>query len=316
MINKFMLVIILTINITVATGQTQVPNGSFENFQTLTNGGGFSWDMPLDWTESLVPNVFTRFAQGEGFFYKYDSTDAIGSALLMHRGRPDNPSAANVPINSGFIRFRSDSIPSNSKIKLTGRYKYYGADQNSVVDTFKIVAYYAREQDTLGLMDLHLREYPNNAEVLTITSADTAWKNFEIDLTKFSGMHTEYMTINFILKSGVANQFAYQGYSRAVVDDLNIIQVGNINLTEFSQNNPTFDLFPNPTADFVTIRMHSASSGVDIEIVDVFGKVVQSRRYDSIEDSVRIDIRNIEPGIYFIKVLSKGEISTQRVLKI
>lgn len=78
-------------------------------------------------------------------------------------------------------------------------------------------------------------------------------------------------------------------------------------------------IYPNPVTDKLTIGLPFSLQGIySLEIVDLQGKVVYSRQRD--EGSIRSlqidDVKNIKPGIYFIKVSNGSLISTGKIIKI
>lgn len=77
-----------------------------------------------------------------------------------------------------------------------------------------------------------------------------------------------------------------------------------------SEINPI--IFPNPANDFVTIKMPSSTIPFDIEILDLEGKVIFISKNNL--DSTQLNISTIEPGIYLIQVLFKGQIYRHKLL--
>ncbi len=78
-------------------------------------------------------------------------------------------------------------------------------------------------------------------------------------------------------------------------------------------------IYPNPVVDKLTIGLPFSFQGTySLEIIDLQGKVVYSRQRD--ESSVRSlqidDIKNIRPGIYFIKISNGSLISTGKIIKL
>ena len=65
------------------------------------------------------------------------------------------------------------------------------------------------------------------------------------------------------------------------------------------ENNPRFEIFPNPT--FESIQIRSSVALTKMKIVNYIGKVViEKKALDSVENS--ISLTNILPGIYFIEL--------------
>lgn len=64
------------------------------------------------------------------------------------------------------------------------------------------------------------------------------------------------------------------------------------------------DVFPNPTSDFINVWLDGniIISGLEINIVDVTGKIIQTQQLSG--NSKKIDVRNLRSGIYFIQIES------------
>ncbi|MCU0328546.1 MAG: T9SS type A sorting domain-containing protein [Chitinophagales bacterium] len=73
-------------------------------------------------------------------------------------------------------------------------------------------------------------------------------------------------------------------------------------------------IYPNPANEYLTIKNESKTKeDLEIEIVDLLGKKVMSKK----SFNEKIDIRNIENGVYFIMLKNKeGEIIYKEKLRI
>tara|TARA_R110002049_G_scaffold134601_3_gene294078 strand:- start:346 stop:2442 length:2097 start_codon:yes stop_codon:yes gene_type:complete len=85
----------------------------------------------------------------------------------------------------------------------------------------------------------------------------------------------------------------------------------NINVTEFT-------VYPNPVQNGqVNVKFElKKSENVTVEIVSVLGEVVSSINRGTLaagEQKMRLDVDNLNSGIYFVKVTAGNEVSTQRV---
>ena len=67
-------------------------------------------------------------------------------------------------------------------------------------------------------------------------------------------------------------------------------------------------VFPNPATDVITIE---AADYQSVEMVDITGKVVFS---SEIENSLNIDVKEINSGVYFVKLNGANGSLTQKVV--
>ncbi len=77
------------------------------------------------------------------------------------------------------------------------------------------------------------------------------------------------------------------------------------------QNDPTFQIYPNPATDRVTIQLNTKKTKV--EIYSVVGEKVYSA-FSSTESQLSIDVNNLSNGVYFISLSSDGTTSTKKLI--
>ena len=82
------------------------------------------------------------------------------------------------------------------------------------------------------------------------------------------------------------------------------------------QNNAGGSLYPNPASDFITFKTKASSTVHEIRIIDITGKTVKILQKPEISDyQVRIDIANLNKGIYFILVKSDNGLESAKFMK-
>jgi hypothetical protein len=80
-------------------------------------------------------------------------------------------------------------------------------------------------------------------------------------------------------------------------------------VNQFSNN--TFSIFPNPTNNLVTISSPIAIQ--KIEIIDIYGKLIQTLLADSNE--LQTDVSNLASGIYFLKINNQFGTKIEKLIK-
>ncbi|MEL6535567.1 MAG: lytic polysaccharide monooxygenase [Bacteroidota bacterium] len=76
----------------------------------------------------------------------------------------------------------------------------------------------------------------------------------------------------------------------------------------------SYVIYPNPAADFLTIRSESDMANSTITIIDVLGKEMKSVRIQEHISSRNIDISELKTGIYYVRIVdAAGLVSSERV---
>jgi hypothetical protein len=72
-------------------------------------------------------------------------------------------------------------------------------------------------------------------------------------------------------------------------------------------------IYPNPSHDFFNLTISSITKNTTIEIYDAIGSLIGKKKIIAAETI--IDLSNQPNGIYFIKIISDNNISTQKIIK-
>ncbi len=114
--------------------------------------------------------------------------------------------------------------------------------------------------------------------------------------------------IRFTTQSGSAIEAsdinAAVGYLNGDKVNVEISTAGTV-----SNNDVRFDVYPNPTNDFLFIGI---SKDVTAEIVDMNGRVLVSNIKVSANSRNRVDVSSLPTGLYTIRVFSNDYTSAQR----
>lgn len=87
----------------------------------------------------------------------------------------------------------------------------------------------------------------------------------------------------------------------------------NLSTTNFTENNNSIKIYPNPTSDFVFIENPKDLKVNTVQIFDMLGKKIAENQ-NIIEN--KIDMQFLSKGNYFIKIFfENGAIETQKILK-
>jgi len=313
------LFILLAFVSSFAIAQTQVPNGDFESWTLYPEGisGGGDFYMPVladgteaglynavgnGWWHENMQNVAGRFYNSQGYFYRYDESDANGYALKLYGSGP----SAN-----GFIRFRCDEVPKSLK----GCYKF----SNTGCDDFTIYAYAVNSADTLTLGELFLGTVHSSSKSFAAPITES-FQDFEIDLSDFEAIDIDYFVIMFsalmnhsctkTLPTGDVFTNDPNGY--AVVDDLKLVYDTPTSVDdEFTKKD--IIAFPNPTTGLVNLKISEIGADANILLFDLVGNKLMEKSAES--DVEQIDLKNFSSGIYFLHITQDMKKKTIKIVK-
>lgn len=92
-------------------------------------------------------------------------------------------------------------------------------------------------------------------------------------------------------------------------------QTGLLDVNKLPKNLKT-SIYPNPAKDFVNIKLKNFTNVNFVEVHDILGKLVFSKKIQNNLNLITIDTSNFNKGIYFLNIISKsnGKISSKLVL--
>nr|WP_321485454.1 T9SS type A sorting domain-containing protein [uncultured Draconibacterium sp.] len=299
--------------------QTQVPNGDFESWTLYPEGisGGGDFYMPVladgteaglynavgnGWWHENMQNVAGRFYNSQGYFYRYEESDANGYALKLYGSGP----SAN-----GFIRFRCDEVPKSLK----GCYKF----SNTGCDEFTIYAYAVNSADTLTLGELLSGTVHSSANSF-VAPITESFQDFEINLSDFEAIDIDYFVIMFsalmnhsctkTLPTGDVFTNDPNGY--AVVDDLKLVYDTPTSVDdEFTKKD--IIAFPNPTTGLINLKIREIGVDANIQLFDLIGNKLMEKSAES--DVEQIDLKNFSSGVYFLHITKDMKKKTIKIVK-
>ena len=100
-------------------------------------------------------------------------------------------------------------------------------------------------------------------------------------------------------------------------DDL-CFDSGLVSTRNLQASDLVVNLYPNPGNEQVILEIAEDLSNARIEILDMTGKIVDSRVLGptSASQTYPLDVRALESGIYFVNVISEGTIASAKFIKI
>lgn len=105
------------------------------------------------------------------------------------------------------------------------------------------------------------------------------------------------------------------GWSGNISQNSTVGGISKFNGTLLSNSNfasKTFNVFPNPTKDIVTISTEN-SDEYSLELTDITGKVLLNKTYSGVEN--QLNISNLNNGVYFISLKMGDKSQTIKIVK-
>jgi hypothetical protein len=107
---------------------------------------------------------------------------------------------------------------------------------------------------------------------------------------------------------------SYYNLSQGLMDSTTIKFLVGIEEQNIAQKNPTVNIYPNPTHHNLMIESLDGKLIQSMEIFNPNGKQVEQNILLN-TNSYRLNVSNYEAGLYFIKIMTKDGIITQRFVK-
>jgi len=110
--------------------------------------------------------------------------------------------------------------------------------------------------------------------------------------------------------------FISGGGNNLFLDDINVNGISTVGVTANTED-VRLSVFPNPARNTIQIKLSAGQKNVQIEIVDVLGKVCLSQNISEIKDNyIELDIQTLKQGVYFIRLKQvNGKAYTTKFIK-
>lgn len=130
------------------------------------------------------------------------------------------------------------------------------------------------------------------------------WETFTIDLTAFAG--ESYVRFAFEVNPGDVNNVIY-------IDNVNFFDASPLAVKE--KNIISFDIFPNPTTEKITVNTIHNLTLENFKIYNTLGQNFDSFNITKVTDSTyELDLNHFRKGVYYISINLKDKISTKMIM--
>ena len=138
----------------------------------------------------------------------------------------------------------------------------------------------------------------------SVLSSNNQWEQFSVDLT---GVATQSIS-RFVLffDQSVVNWDMYY------LDDLNLSSTTS--LVRDINDSELINVYPQPAIDDLNINIKLSNNDVSrIDLYDTKGKVLLTNVVNQNSNNINLDVSELNPGIYFLKVQSENNLYTKKV---
>jgi len=139
---------------------------------------------------------------------------------------------------------------------------------------------------------------------LTLITIDPNFQHTGTWYEFFSGSELSVSDVNSSLLLSPGQFLLYSDQKLPAFKDLATI-------TSVSYNNPTIRIYPNPATD--RIQIESKEIITKIEVVSIEGKIAKIINAD--RNTMNISLENLNPGMYFLRIQTSGQIFTEKFIK-
>lgn len=193
-------------------------------------------------------------------------------------------------------------------------------------ETVSITINPINDAPTLAVEDQTIEEAANFAMVITADDVDNDDLTYSIDATSMvkgieltSGGSLSWKPTN----SDIGNHLV----TIVVTDgEFNVESTFTIIVTESTariatvtgindETSPSFNIYPNPTVDYVEISPNTNEDSYDVRLYSLQGQVIYQDNWETKDGTFRIDLNAQFPGIYLLNLQSSTTTISQRIIK-
>jgi hypothetical protein len=141
------------------------------------------------------------------------------------------------------------------------------------------------------------------------TTTVSNWTSFNIPISSYT---TADSALIFLASYNLTAGTIPHGNSTLYIDNLNFDNLIT-SVTEQNSGNTTFNLFPNPATDIVTLNINENSyAEVTLNIYNAIGLLVKTRMFNKNQN--QLNTSDLSNGIYMIEIKSQGLIENKKLI--
>ena len=260
-----------------------------------------------------------------------DVGDGVDSIFIY--GGKVGSSAVSAPIKRyGTASVLFDATDAENLQPDNTTYYYYALVKQT--DGNKILTspiWYTRNDAAVPVTLLNLKasynQRDNTVNVYWNTSQEINSKEFVVERSIDNG--ATFTALGKVAAAGTSSVLkAYEFTDLAPVNGTNLYRLNQVDIDQLSRYSQVvsantkgresnyFSLYPNLTNNFTYVHSTSATPKmVIIDIVDAAGRILRREKGNIVKDQpMRLDIKGLKSGVYFIRIDAEGERSTSKLI--
>lgn len=155
-----------------------------------------------------------------------------------------------------------------------------------------------------------LKVYVNTSK--SLTGATQLGGNITV-----SGITYAMQTATFTATTAGTYYFAFNN-ATPIITTATSLRLDTVSMTSVLANNDfvdaSFTVSPNPAVDVISVQSAANTSFNAVEVIDLNGRVVKNIAYTSATDAT-INVADLAPGMYTVKVVSENGTAVRKVIK-
>ncbi len=88
--------------------------------------------------------------------------------------------------------------------------------------------------------------------------------------------------------------------------------VATLSVSDLSLNQ--FQIYPNPAREIVNIKFNNGNDDINLNIYDIFGKLVLNNRGELQNNTIQIDVSLLTSGVYFLEFGNNTDKVTKKLI--
>jgi hypothetical protein len=293
-------------------GQNLIPNPGFETVNSCNISGGyisiaFPWNSP----DSGSPDLYNTCATDTNF-------SVPKNQFGYQQPHSGNGYAGQVFYNSPsdyreFLQIKLDSTLLPHQMYCVSYYVSFSHSRYSASNNFGVF-FSPTQISTPSISSLNLTPQINNTTIIKDTL------NWSIIHGQYIAQGGEqYMIIgnfyNYALTDTSCNINTYCSCSYYYIDDVDVHK-GICNISENTEElfmKEAFNIYPNPTSNVINIESENVHLlNYDITLYDILGNKLYSNK---LEHKIKIDLQDLETGIYFLSITNGANSVNRKIIK-
>jgi N-acetyl-anhydromuramyl-L-alanine amidase AmpD len=164
----------------------------------------------------------------------------------------------------------------------------------------------------MGTLNFQVSSNKNNWTTIWSKTAnqDNAWHSANIDLSAYENWSQIYFRLNATTGSLYRSDICLDNISITAVTGKSVTEISSTN--NLNANNIT--IYPQPAKEALYVKLPDTREMVNIQLYSINGQLVHSTTHNTGEDIAKINLANVNPGLYIVKIFSNTTSYNQTVV--